>query len=73
MATTNGVLTPPEPMPVPAPNTADNKRKREDDDAPAKENSSTASSRNAQTQRDILEILQQYELPTGFARTQANN
>ena len=64
MATANGTRTPPEepePEPVPLPAGSDNKRKREEDDEP-KQASRPISARNAQTQKDILDILQQYDL-----------
>jgi hypothetical protein len=56
MATTNGALTPPTlPDAATSPNSvAGLKRKREDD-----EDKPRPASRNAQTQRDMLEILQQ--------------
>jgi hypothetical protein len=54
MATTNGALTPPASAATPS-DTAELKRKREEDDTTYTE----AESRNAQLQRDILEILQQ--------------
>ena len=64
MATTNGALTPPAaPGPVRANSpaeVADLKRKREDDESQPHPLKDATSSRNAQTQKDILEILEQY-------------
>lgn len=63
MAAVNGARSPPQgPEPVlrrSASFSADNKRKREDDEV--RPHRSGTSSRSAQTQKDILEILQQYE------------
>lgn len=62
MDAANGTLTPPEP--VLAPDTQErtpNKRKRDDDeDEVLKDGLDEVSLRGVQTQKDILEILQQY-------------
>lgn len=63
MATANGAPTPPTaPTPELAPaasDTSDNKRKREDD-VQSEDATQSVISRSAQTQKDILEILEQY-------------
>ncbi|KAK3700194.1 hypothetical protein LTR37_016073 [Vermiconidia calcicola] len=68
-ATTNGAPTPPEPAKaVPSlrnPDTSDNKRKREVEE-PGKGSLDAPSSRNAQTQKDILEILKGHDTTPSF-------
>ena len=63
MATTNGALTPPDGLEATQQPTVaygvDNKRKREEEDAQTHPFEDRAISRSAQTQRDILEILEQ--------------
>jgi hypothetical protein len=63
MAAPNGTLTPPEPMPVPeSTERTSNKRKREDEDHDqvTQKGRDEVSLRSVETQKDILEILQQY-------------
>ncbi|KAI7120154.1 hypothetical protein KC343_g18418, partial [Hortaea werneckii] len=70
MATTtdpapNGAVSPPVPEPLSPP---DNKRKRENDaeSQPAVAQGPNVSVRSKQTQRDVLEILQQYDTSPSF-------
>ncbi|KAI6914465.1 hypothetical protein KC355_g18052, partial [Hortaea werneckii] len=70
MATTtdpapNGAVSPPVPEPLSPP---DNKRKRENDaePQPAVTQGPNVSVRSKQTQRDVLEILQQYDTSPSF-------
>lgn len=72
MATANGVLTPPTASEPPATaatpsDTSTNKRKREDEPtSQPRPNTTEASPKRTQTQRDILEILQQYDTQPSF-------
>lgn len=60
MAAANGTLTPPEPMNgLESGERTPTKRKREDDEDVPMQGQHEVSSRSLQTQRDILEILQQ--------------
>lgn len=72
---TNGVPTPPSgPTPELTPaahETSDNKRKRDDDIGPDV-TSSLGRSRGAQLQKDILEILEQYDIFFDSERAMAN-
>ena len=62
MAAVNGNLTPPESAPaVISDERTPPKRKREDDEDIPMQGMQELSSRGMQTQKDILEILQQYE------------
>lgn len=71
MATGNGTATPPAPVaPTPTaanPDTSDHKRKREDESGtrPAT-GDPVASAKSRQTQRDVREILQQYDTKPSF-------
>jgi hypothetical protein len=61
MAAANGTLTPPEPEPLPEPSErTPNKRKREDEDQVTQQGRDEVSLRSVDTQKDMLEILQQY-------------
>ena len=60
MDATNGTLTPPEPLLVPQTDgRTPNKRKRDEEEQMPKDQLEEVSLRGVQTQKDILEILQQ--------------
>jgi hypothetical protein len=61
MAAANGTLTPPEAEHMLEPNErTPNKRKREDEDQVTQQGRDEVSLRSVETQKDMLEILQQY-------------
>ena len=63
MAAANGTLTPPEPVPIPeSKERTPNKRKRDDGDHDqvTQQGRDEVSLRSVETQKDMLEILQQY-------------